>query len=1507
MEDDYYGSDDYDASFYTELYQLELDGFGPSGSATDREPNQAPLQNVDDLRRAAQKSQSAPFFTRQTPFDYDLEDDPVDINDDAGDAPAPVVKKTDGSSQKAWFTKPKRMSDCLYQYFATTIQPLIFRKKGTHLAEPKCYVDDRPSFWVNPPDPVFTLSRHRLDPILLYRPRVFLWLPHFFVTKLLCPKCGKKLEKNGAVAPRRVTDLEDSFYIVTWAYYCREGCQAYFHGWNQRLLRSLPAFLRLTFPAVLSHQSGLSHNVLDVLRVGNQHKMGPSGVRSLLLEMHTRRFNVLQLQYLETIFEQQRGLPAEDSTDTHTLYNYMPRSEKTLPSFGGFDDPQGYGGFVPSEHYLSDMMNKAIELDEANADQLTGCLDGEDLSADDSHKIVKHIAKYDGVPIFTALWTCMAGPYIRTQVLTATKSHEERIGPLKAIAESFKTYGHEDPKVIFSDDPVKDRALFYGAFSSLSQKLTPIATAHGLEALELANNVQIKVLDTPQQVEGVCHPLIDSLDKDPKTPSCVSIDAEWNISRKLGVSVIQLAPHSMPQSIFIIPVHKFKTLPLSLLRLLISNQVFKIGVGVKGDLTRLKKQFPQLSEQGSFNVIDLKEYAIQRGIIGRQDSGALDALVEKVLGKYLTKDDAHRRSEDWELKNLNPDMKSYAALDVFASRLVFEEISKVSPIDTISINSPAGTRVVLLVHEGGAVAAYGKISAVQPSSFAGIRVYTPNRNRVLVDVDTVTMPSAAAIFHQLPESSGNKRTAAGAYTFGQLQSASSLPTFSVVMSVSLLTFDRCNLSQINTETDTGIRTESSSAPSVATSSAIPEVDMFPSTAHVSSPDGETELNDEDSDSDEGDWNHGDEQPEDDISESVQLQMLQAHSEVHNGKKRQIDGSCKEPSTASTNRANSDFLLKLQHLIEAPPDTNYVYTRIKKDIFHAFRMIPMHGDHGMRLDFTRALRDHLMRWDPVARSAVDKVCREKFNRTFEQMLERNPQYIKKRVPRHVPQPSVLVPAIQHVYDMFGNAPNAKNREPLFTKEARKKADAVLDLAREGYLSDPDGVTLYEKAGIDENGLTIWACKRGTNNVEGGPHGDIYRKFGALHAGPRLTVNCLQDHRVFFNLQAWAKHVYGVDWQYHHNIGIINRTSFLLNYLSDLIDGAESYSGWFNGDLYERTHEKFGICPIPESIRIRLAMEPFSEDAAKRYPLNRNDDWLRKKQKLALPTLPPTTPEARKYFFSQMRVLAGQGDGKINYEAFAKQWNCSADGKERFYVTTEVLMAYAKTWDKSNNIKASRELNSDNMELTSQSRQVFAAPQIPIPSFITGIARSSQPTKAVLDLDAQDFVPDSISTTLAISRPRMASPPRPPTISRERGFTSISSACLTATRVEPRASSSTVHPEITQETHNSSSSLLRQEPEEILQPEDFPQPLPDPEPSRDSISFETVHVGPGGWMGNDAEWFVNVPEAPAHVDVVEASSVEEAMTSLRAQKNARFRASSAGKRWDVAGLTMGGIAL
>jgi len=208
--------------------------------------------------------------------------------------------------------------------------------------------------------------------------------------------------------------------------------------------------------------------------------MGPSGVRSLLLEMHTLKFNTRLAQYTEAVFQLVSAHEKQAET-TNTLHAYVARK---VPSFGNFGDPQRYAGFVPSEHYLAEMMNKAIEANERDAVQHTACLAVDQIAIDDSHKVFtllysflsgteivqvnKHIAKIDGVSIFGALFTAMTSHYIRAQALTLTKSHEERAGPLGEISKSLHLYGYDEPLIAFSDDPIKVEHIIFRLYISLN-------------------------------------------------------------------------------------------------------------------------------------------------------------------------------------------------------------------------------------------------------------------------------------------------------------------------------------------------------------------------------------------------------------------------------------------------------------------------------------------------------------------------------------------------------------------------------------------------------------------------------------------------------------------------------------------------------------------------------------------------------------------------------------------------------------------------------------------------------------------------------------------------------------------------------------------------------------------------------------------------------------------------------------------------------------------------------
>lgn len=96
--------------------------------------------------------------------------------------------------------------------------------------------------------------------------------------------------------------------------------------------------------------------------------------------------------------------------------------------------------------------------------------------------------------------------------------------------------------------------MIYTAFPSLAENLTPIVVAYGLDSLEFPSALEIQVLDTTDLVEKTLESILMPLDDDKNNHLCVSIDTEWNLSRRVGVSIIQIAPHSEPNTILIIPV-----------------------------------------------------------------------------------------------------------------------------------------------------------------------------------------------------------------------------------------------------------------------------------------------------------------------------------------------------------------------------------------------------------------------------------------------------------------------------------------------------------------------------------------------------------------------------------------------------------------------------------------------------------------------------------------------------------------------------------------------------------------------------------------------------------------------------------------------------------------------------------------------------------------------------------------------------------------------------------------
>lgn len=158
-----------------------------------------------------------------------------------------------------------------------------------------------------------------------------------------------------------------------------------------------------------------------------------------------------------------------------------------------------------------------------------------------------------------------------------------------------------------------------------------------------------------------------------------------------------------------------------------------------------------------------------------------------------------------------------------------------------------------------------------------------------------------------------------------------------------------------------------------------------------------------------------------------------------------------------------------------------------------------------------------------------------------------------------------------------------------------------------------------------------------------------------------------------------------------------------------------------------------------------MQAWLETMATTFKLSSNLDWLRPRQGLALPTFPPSSSEAHRYFFTEMcnwTLAAAHNGGKVNMDAFAQDWNSMADGKTCMYVTPDILSMYAHTWNKTANIKTSRDLISIQLSTISKSAPVFAAVDLPFPPDTTGNANPEQPSAGVRSLTVEDLKIDTI---------------------------------------------------------------------------------------------------------------------------------------------------------------------
>ena len=400
--------------------------------------------------------------------------------------------------------------------------------------------------------------------------------------------------------------------------------------------------------------------------------------------------------------------------------------------------------------------------------------------------------------------------------------------------------------------------------------------------------------------------------------------------------------------------------------------------------------------------------------------------------------------------------------------------------------------------------------------------------------------------------------------------------------------------------------------------------------------------------------------------------------------------------------------------------------------------------------------------------------------WDDVYQYNRRYINQRVRRHVPDREFLYQRVERVFEMYGDVVCPKTQKVFFNAEARKKADNVLETIARGEVSDLPDIQLYTILRMDGDGLPIYRCSRGTNDVEGGIHQKLTAKFGPgiMSIEKADAVLAEERHRHNYRQQVLHNGVYDIGC---YDTWLMDDCVELA---AELWPGKELVPNWPSCNDMIDTGEQFGIGPIGLSLPEEHA-EAFAA-IAKEANMSRDMKFYAKRTEVAIPFLPISHADERKLFNQLAKECVGRS--AVNFTLMAEKWNTPTyvNARTVFPKTSSMLEQHYKRGCK---VLLTRQATSDKREdideLLSRLRQPGDATLFPPPREI-----SRAPTPIATAPRAEPFVvgapalanyvapaPQLVSMTAtpnsaATQSTTQASPPQPRKRGKKRRPTSIS---------------------------------------------------------------------------------------------------------------------------------------
>lgn len=518
------------------------------------------------------------------------------------------------------------------------------------------------------------------------------------------------------------------------------------------------------------------------------------------------------------------------------------------------------------------------------------------------------------------------------------------------------------------------------------------------------------------------------------------------------------------------------SLPHRLLTFMQSAAYQKVGINIASSFRRLWNDCTENCHSLPFlGQGDLEHMAKTRTTTYQSVIG-IEGLCASILRKHISRNPAISISSTWDQFDLPSPYIDHVVMEMYVIMSLYSVLSNFNNPKEVSKMTPGGTPVKMLAPDGRIITE-GIVALDQPTAFKGVNV---SATRVVMTVEKVHVPAYLINPTLLLSRQPTPLSAFGSVPFNLLCQVKHLQTSS----------------NLNVGSSMSSESRSNINPAMLTSPG-PAVTVPPALEF------------------EGPLS---EVAESNLSEPSPMDMIWTESsgfedepELDEPMAQNVASSLIDPAASS---AMSQLLLDFRDY--NPECADLVRTRVIGDIWHVFHQFPISLQHGLRRPFSKALSRAFFIPNLDDRRAVDHVLRQK-NTTYEAKLRSNPDYIRKRVRYRVPPPEKLFSRIAGVLKTFGPLCDAQTKQPLFNEKAWVVAKNVLDHVRHGDYSDPPDVSMYFEAGKDKNGLTLYRCCRGTNDVEGGVHQNLIRRFTSFNVSPRRAVNMILDYVSAHNMQ------------------------------------------------------------------------------------------------------------------------------------------------------------------------------------------------------------------------------------------------------------------------------------------------------------------------------------------------------------------------------------------------------